>query len=105
VITILAVAASPEGFGEALARHPSIEIVTATGPEDAVEKLARNRRIDAVLLLGDDAAAAAAAIREEDPAAPPLYAPSRAGTIPGVRPLPDESPEALAEAVGRLLEA
>ncbi|HTR04451.1 MAG TPA: hypothetical protein VMN82_14765 [Thermoanaerobaculia bacterium] len=78
--------------------------MAASGAEDALEKLARNRRIDAVLLLGEGVAAAAAEIREEDPGAPPLYASARAGDIPGVRPLPDAPADALAEAVARLLE-
>jgi hypothetical protein len=61
MITILAVgedAAQLAAFG---AGHPSVEIVASTGAEDALDRLARNRRIDAVLIL------------EEDPGAPPLY--------------------------------
>lgn len=105
MITILAVGGEGTPLAGALARHPSIEIVTAFGVEDAVEKLARNRRIDAVLLLGPEASAAARAIQEEDPAAPPSFAPESAGPIPGVRLLEDGPPEVLAETIARLLDA
>jgi hypothetical protein len=74
MITILAVgedAAQLAAFG---AGHPSVEIVASTGAEDALDRLARNRRIDAVLILEDAAAPEIAAlILEEDPGAPPLY--------------------------------
>lgn len=105
MITILVV-----GPRETLARfpepEPSVEILTSAHAEDAIETLARNRRIDAVLLLpgGDPSGAVARAIREEDPAGPPLYAPAAAGAIPGVQTLPDGSPEALAAAIARRLE-
>ena len=63
--------------------------MTAAGVEEALEKLARNRRIDAVLLLADaDPAAAAQAIHDEDPGAPPLFVPasrSRAATCTAAR--------------------
>jgi hypothetical protein len=76
----------------------------AVGGEDALEKLARNRRIDAVLLLGADAAQIARMIGEEDPGAPPLYAPVSAGKIAGVAPLAAAAPEAIVEALARLLQ-
>lgn len=98
MITILVV--GPVGM-EASAfaeRHPSVEILTADGTEDALEKLARNRRIDAVLLLpGADAREVAETLREEDPAAPPLFAAASAAHVPGTRPLTSQDP-------GRLLE-
>ena len=104
MITILAVAGRVGELAPALLRHPSIEVLTASGVEDALEKLARNRRIDAVLLLGTDALEVASAIGQEDPAAPPLFAPASAGAIPGVRSLPDRDPAALAEEIVALLE-
>ncbi len=104
MITVL-VAGPEEGAVDGFAAgHPSVEIMTASGTEDALEKLARNRRIDAVLILaGDKTAEIAALIREEDPGAPPLYAPVGAGAIPSVRPLEAESPERLLEALVREL--
>ena len=98
VITILVV--GPVGIEtSAFAhRHPSVEILTAAGVEDTLERLARNRRIDAVLLLpGADAGEVAETLREEDPAAPPLFGAASAAHVPGVRVLPAVDP-------GRLLE-
>jgi len=67
---------------------PSVEIMTAEEDEEVLDKLARNRRIDAVLLMpGEGAAALAAAIREEDPAGPPVYGWGEAARIEGVRGL------------------
>jgi hypothetical protein len=105
VITILAVAGAAGDLAPAFTRHPSVEVLAASDIEDALEKLARNRRIDAVLLLGGPAAPdAARMIREEDPGAPPLYAPASAGAIPGVIGLADAAPEVMAEALARLLQ-
>ena len=105
MITILAVAGAADDLAPAFARHPSVEVLAASDTEDALEKLARNRRIDAVLLLGGpEAADAARMIREEDPGAPPLYAPAGAGPIPGVTSLAGATPEALVEALARLLQ-
>jgi hypothetical protein len=106
VITILAVAGAAHDLAPAFARHPSVEVLAACDAEDALEKLARNRRIDAVLLLGGpDAGAVAGMIREEDPGAPPLYAPASAGAIPHALTLEDASPDRLVEAVARALSA
>ncbi len=100
MITILAVGDGAErlaGFG---AKHPSIEVVTADGAEDALERLARNRRIDAVLILaGPEAGETARLVREEDPGAPPLFAPAAAGEIPGVRKIEGDSGAELLEAL------
>ncbi len=88
MITILAVGADAERLAAFGASHPSVEVVTAEGAEDALERLARNRRIDAVLLLDSpDAAEIARLVREEDPGAPPLFVPAAAGEIPGTRAL------------------
>ncbi|HKD18440.1 MAG TPA: hypothetical protein VKG23_11285 [Thermoanaerobaculia bacterium] len=105
MITILAVGGSESDLANAFARHPSVEIVTAREVEDALDKLARNRRVDAVLLL-DGAAAASSAriILEEDPAAPPLYAPAAAGSIPGVRLLAGATSGDLVAALAARLE-
>jgi hypothetical protein len=105
VITILVVAGPAEDLARVFARHPSLEVLTAADAEDALEKLARNRRIDAVLLLGGPAAPAMARlILEEDPGAPPLYAPESFGAAPAALPLADASPEVLIETVARLLQ-
>ncbi len=94
MITILVVGGASEELAALASRYPSTEILVATGVEDAIEKLARNRRIDAVLLApGAGTAAIAAAIRDEDPDAPPLFAGAAAGTIPGVESLPGETME------------
>ena len=105
MITILVVGPrdSVAGFPEP---DPSVEILIASDLEDALEKLARNRRVDAVLLVEGPAQAAALAreIREEDPAGPPLFAPRSAGPIPHVGALPDGSLEMLAAEIARRLE-
>ena len=106
MITILAVGGPEKDLAETFGRNPSVEIVTARGAEDALEKLARNRRVDAVLLLeGASAAATARTILEEDPAAPPLYAPAGAGAPPGAHSLPDAPPADLVAALARRLES
>ncbi len=51
MITILVVGAPAAEASRYAAGHPSVEILVAGGTEEALEKLARNRRIDAVLLL------------------------------------------------------
>jgi len=85
---------------------PSVEVLAASDLEDALEKLARNRRVDAVLLVDGPAEAAALAreIRAEDPAGPPLFAPESAGPIPGAAALPDGPLEGLAAEIARRLE-
>lgn len=69
----------------------TFELLWASGAEEAAEKLARNRRIDAVLFF--DPALAAETVRllqAEDPAFPPLYL-AGAGPAPeGVGELPAE---------------
>jgi hypothetical protein len=105
MITILVV--GPRDSVAAFAEpDPSVEILIASDLEDALEKLARNRRVDAVLLLGAPAEAAALAqeILKEDPAGPPLFAPESAGAIPRVGGLPDGSLETLAAEIARHLE-
>ena len=106
MITILVVGAPAAEASRYAAGHPSVEILVAGGTEEALEKLARNRRIDAVLLLsGPEAAELATILAEEDPAAPPLFAPASAGTIPRATPLPDGDPNQLLERMVARLEA
>jgi hypothetical protein len=90
VITILAAGrgAAALALDGIAAGHASVEIMTAEDDEEVLDKLARNRRIDAVLLMpGPGAAALAAAIREEDPAGPPIYAWGEPAMAAGVRRL------------------
>jgi hypothetical protein len=89
----------------ASAGDPSVEILAAGSAEEALEKLARNRRIDAVLLLpGSQARELAETLAEEDPSAPPLFAPASMGEIPEVRGLAEEDPRRLIELIVRSLE-
>jgi len=105
MITILLLGAShgdpaPAGTGD-----PSVEILSAGTAEEALEKLARNRRIDAVLLLpGSPARELAEALAEEDPSAPPLFAPASMGEIAGVQTLLPEEPEELLKLLLERLE-
>ena len=68
--------------------------MTAHGAEDALERLARNRRIDAVVLLaGSEAGEAARLIAEEDPGAPPIFASGAREIASGARRLAAASEE------------
>jgi hypothetical protein len=106
VITILVVGGPASEIVSLVPRHPSIEILTASGVEDALEKLARNRRIDAVLLADPmQARAMAEVVKEEDPAAPPLYASAAAGEIAKVESLRAATLEELLEELAAKLSA
>jgi hypothetical protein len=106
VITVLVVGASAGGFLSPAAEDPSIEVMTAAQTEEALEKLARNRRIDAVLLLGDgDPALTARAIHDEDPGAPPLFAAAAVEPLPRVQPLDAATPAGLLHAIAHALSA
>ena len=91
----------------AAARSPSIELLHAAELEEALDRLARNRRIDAVLLLleSDAARAVAQTVLEEDPAAPPMFAPEAAGDVAGVRTLAGSTAEELLESIVRKLSS
>lgn len=106
MITVLVVGSSAGDFASPAAADPSIEVMTAAGAEEAIEKLARNRRIDAVLLLGDaDPAATAREIHEEDPGAPPLFVPASVPALTRVRQLDAASPAGLLRAIAHELSA
>ena len=106
MISVLIVAPPREDLAELVGRHPSVEILRARDLEETLEKLGRNRRIDAVLLLsGKDSAEIAAGIREEDPGAPPLFAPASAGSLSGIRSLPAEEPGRLLDLLARELSS
>lgn len=106
MITVLVVGPHAAGATAFAEGHPSVEILIARNGEEAIEKLARNRRIDAVLLLaGAETAELATAIQEEDPAAPTLFAPAAAGSLPSVRSLVGTQPKELLDAIARLLSS
>jgi hypothetical protein len=89
--------------------HPSVEILTAHDVDEALEKLGRNRRIDAVLIARWPSAAASdlvAEIREDNPAPPPLFlALGNDAGIRGVRPLGEVSWENALDRIERELSA
>lgn len=101
MFTILVIAPEARGGGGELASNPSVEILRARDAEEALEKLGRNRRVDAVLLLcGPANADIARAIREDNPAPPPLFTVEGDGDAgPGSRRLPS------ATAGARVLDA
>jgi hypothetical protein len=101
VFTILVVGPEDLALEGLSAARPSIEVLRARGAEDALEKLDRNRRIDAVLLLGPHAAETIANIRSDNPAPPPLFATGLGDAPEGVRLLPEGSAE---ELLDRLVE-
>jgi hypothetical protein len=105
MITVLVVS-GPErarDLDEAAARMPSLELLHAEDVEQALDRLARNRRIDAVLLLRDTRTSAEVArlILEEDPGAPPLYVVGI--PVPGTVSLPESEPTALLQALEHAL--
>jgi hypothetical protein len=106
MITILLVAPEPDRLAGLAATDSSRELLFAPNAEEAVEKLARNRRIDAVLVMPfAGAAVAVAAIREELTPPPPLFAPASAGLVAiGVQTLSDGEPAQLLEAVAASLQ-
>lgn len=108
MITILVLGGAHADPGPATAPaagDPSVEILFAGSAEEALERLARNRRIDAVLLLpGSQARELAQTLAEEDPAAPPLFAPASAGEIAGARRLEAEGSDALVRLIVEALE-
>lgn len=101
MITVLVVAPKCEDLTRLFGRHPSVEIVWAHDAQETLEKLGRNRRIDAILLLtGGATAEILEAIREENPAPPPLFVPEAPANPPGARCLPAQDP---AELLDRLV--
>jgi hypothetical protein len=109
MITVLVVGPRErtQDFDAAASRNPSIELLHAVELEEALDRLARNRRIDAVLLLVETEAAReiAETVLEEDPGAPPLFAPAMSGDIAGVRALPAETADDLLRSIVRALSS
>jgi hypothetical protein len=83
----------------------SLELLHARDAEEAVEKLARNRRIDAVLVLAArDAEAIVATIREDLLSPPPIFLPAGAPQIPETRGLDAREPAKLIGLVAAALQ-
>ncbi|MEO8189918.1 MAG: hypothetical protein ABI682_06215 [Acidobacteriota bacterium] len=101
MFTILVVSPDPSNLAGLLDTHPSVEFVRARDAEEALEKLGRNRRVDAILLLsGPENAAIAEEIREDNPAPPPLFTVEGGGeTTPPSRRLPAASPQNLVQSL------
>jgi hypothetical protein len=85
MISILVVGAP----GDREPEPPSdIEVLHARDEDEAVEKLGRNRRIDAVLVLDEKRLAeTVTAIDEDVLAPPPIFAPATSGGVSGARRL------------------
>jgi hypothetical protein len=106
MISVLVVGQQGQELEELAGRHPSVEVLTAHGVEDALEKLGRNRRIDAVLLLaGPVNPSIVSAIREDNPAHPPMYLPAGQPALRGIRTLPARKPAELLDLLLRELES
>ena len=105
MITVLVVAGEGSELQGIQEGNPSLEILRARDIEETLEKLARNRRIDAVLLLvGEETARFAEAVLEENPAAPPLFAPEESGRGARVNFLDATSASELLRLLERQLE-
>lgn len=101
MLTILVVAPAGEDVDGLAAGHPAVEILRARDGEETVEKLGRNRRVDAVLLLcGARNREILEEILDENPAPPPVFFPSGPGpTLKGAQALEPGTPRALFERV------
>jgi len=106
VITVLVVSPDRPDLAELAARHPSVEVLCARDLEETLEKLGRNRRIDAVLLLaGEEAPTIAEAAFEEITASPPIFTAGGGPPVAGTRRLSGSSvPELLDALVSELSE-
>ena len=103
MITVLVVAPPSRELAELEGRDPSIEILFARDADEALEKLGRNRRIDAVLLLETDPGGTAGEILRDNPAAPPLYAPLPPGGPAGIGGVRGLAPAPAGDLLGRIL--
>lgn len=106
MIHVLVVTPDPGALGTLAGRRSAVELLHARDADEAVEKLGRNRRVDAVLLLsGEGNAAIAQAIREDILSPPPLFAPGSPALALEVRALPQGDPEDLLDLVEQALAA
>ena len=83
---------------------PDLEVLRAQDSEEAIEKLARNRRIDAILLLAEvPAFSVIQQIREENPAPPPIFVAAGTRAVPaGAHPVPGDPVLALKRLLNHL---
>lgn len=97
MISVLVVGTDGQDLSELEGIDSSVEVLLACGMEDALEKLGRNRRVDAVLLVTPaDAGEILEALREDSPAHPPIYVPAGWPRLPGTIALPaEEAPDLL----------
>lgn len=107
MISVLVVGGEGADLEKLEGQDPSVEVLLARGLEDALEKLGRNRRIDAVLLVaGIETRGIAEAIREESPAHPPLFvAEEPTSPPPQTTSLPAREPAELLNLLKTKLEA
>lgn len=104
MITILVVSPEDPELDGLEGKNPSVEVLRARDLEETLDKLGRNRRIDAVLLYGrEETAGIAAAVLEDNPAAPPLFAPTGREAGARVRGLVGGSPAELLVLIEREL--
>jgi hypothetical protein len=74
MLSILIVLSAADAAAPPQAPSASVEVLYARGVEEALEKLARNRRIDAVLMAaGIENSQIEAVIREDEPAPPQIF--------------------------------
>ena len=106
MIHLLVVLSSEAQAEDLSSRRSSVEVLVAQGADEAVEKLARNRRLDGVLLLaGPENAEIAAAIREDNLSPPPLFVSGAAQDLPGTRRLAARDLPALLDLIVKELSA
>ncbi|HTO87289.1 MAG TPA: hypothetical protein VMR54_07145 [Thermoanaerobaculia bacterium] len=102
MLALLVVGPDPAALPEA---GSAIEILHAHGADEAVEKLGRNRRIDAVLVLPTaDAAEIVAAIREDVVSPPPIFLPAEAPLIPATTRLAERKLSGMLSQVVKVLQ-
>ena len=107
MISVLVVGKPGEDLAKLEGEDPSVEVLLAHGLEEALEKLARNRRVDAVLLDGGpETERIVQAIREDNPAHPPIFVPGISGCLPpGVIALPGDGKRELLKLLKAKLES
>jgi hypothetical protein len=84
--------------------NAQVEILRAHSIDEAVEKLARNRRIDAILILSAPLACdVVGAIREETSAPPPFFVGSGANPAPsGARRVSEDPAKAIEQVLAEI---